>query len=136
MTFAIKMLHEHRGRSIRKVDGYSGKLYVFRWNPDHRAYVYQPESQVEADDIFRTQGRTTSTYFAPCAPLTEPASVQVCSDGEAKNVAVSALTEHFKDELEKANTRIETLQAELAAARALPPQPKPKGRAATAVPPS
>lgn len=65
MNFAIKLLHERRHGAIRKIDGYSGKIYVFKWHEGVKAYVHEPAEQAEADDIFRTQGRTTSSYFAP-----------------------------------------------------------------------
>ena len=65
MNFAIKILHESRHRAIRKINGYSGTVYIFKWHEGARAYVYEPANQQEVDDIYRTQGRTTVVYFSP-----------------------------------------------------------------------
>lgn len=65
MNFAIKLLHEPRHGNMRRVYGYSGVSYLFRWQREAKSYVYQPGSQAEVDDLFKAQGRTTQLYFAP-----------------------------------------------------------------------
>jgi hypothetical protein len=65
-TITIKLLHERRSSNAsRKIDGKSGMLYLFRWDPAHKAYCYTTEKQVEVDDIFHSQGRSLACYFAP-----------------------------------------------------------------------
>lgn len=75
-SFAIKILHDRRHGPVRKIDGYSGKVYIFKWEPRLRAYVFHPVSHQQADDIFRTQGRLSSVVFAPCDRI-EPAAKAV-----------------------------------------------------------
>lgn len=65
MTFFIKILNEVHGRQRMKIDGYSGARFIFIWDRKLRAYTYQPETQDEVDDLFRTMGRATSYFFAP-----------------------------------------------------------------------
>ena len=68
-TLTIKLLHERKTRRPhRKCDGYSGKLYAFTWNDDHSAYCFTTAKQEEVDDLFNSQGRSSS-YFAPVIAL-------------------------------------------------------------------
>lgn len=72
-TLTIKLLHERRGNSdLRKVDGASGKIYHFTWDPAHRAYLFTTGKQEEADDLFNSQGRQMGSYFAPLIVLRKP----------------------------------------------------------------
>lgn len=48
---------------VIRVKGMSRLAYVFNWDPVSRHYVYEPKSQREADDIFRTQGRLYKRMF-------------------------------------------------------------------------
>lgn len=65
MNFYLKILNEVRSGSILKVDGYSGILYLFKWDGNIRAYTYKPKKQDEVDDLFKTMGRTTAYVFCP-----------------------------------------------------------------------
>ena len=46
-----------------RVKGVSQIRYNFIWDKEIRHYAYEPESQKEVDDIFRTQGRLYKTMF-------------------------------------------------------------------------
>jgi hypothetical protein len=46
-----KLIQERRSGAYRKVDGMSGRVYSFRWEPAHRAYVAELD-QSAADDLF------------------------------------------------------------------------------------
>lgn len=80
-TLTIKLLHERRSNNVRrKVDGYSGKLYVFLWSNEHKAYVYTTSEQEEADDLFNSQGRSMGSYFAPVITLRPKAEPKPIAD--------------------------------------------------------
>jgi len=46
-----------------RVKGMSQVRYNFLWDKEIRHYAYEPESQKEVDDIFRTQGKLYKTLF-------------------------------------------------------------------------
>lgn len=46
-----KLIQERRSGAYRKVDGMSGRVYQFRWAPEHRAYVSELD-QSAVDDLF------------------------------------------------------------------------------------
>jgi hypothetical protein len=46
-----------------RIKGISQIRYNFIWDADIRYFAYEPKSQKECDDIFRTQGRTYRTMF-------------------------------------------------------------------------
>lgn len=48
---------------VIRVKGMSRLQYVFEWDKESRHYAYEPKSQREADDIFRTQGRLYKRMF-------------------------------------------------------------------------
>ena len=48
---------------VMRVKGMSRLQYTFEWDAESRHYAYEPKSQREADDIFRTQGRLYKRMF-------------------------------------------------------------------------
>lgn len=48
---------------VIRVKGMSRLQYIFEWDKESRHYAYEPKSQREADDIFRTQGRLYKRMF-------------------------------------------------------------------------
>ena len=48
---------------VIRVKGMSRLQYVFKWDKESRHYAYEPKSQREADDIFKTQGRLYKRMF-------------------------------------------------------------------------
>lgn len=48
---------------VIRVKGMSRLQYDFRWDKEGRHYTYEPKTQREADDIFRTQGRLYKRMF-------------------------------------------------------------------------
>lgn len=79
-VITIKLLHERRSTNRRrKVDGRSGKMYVFLWNEHHKAYCFTTGLAEEVDDLFNGQGRVMGSYFAPVieeqAPEAPPAEL-------------------------------------------------------------
>ena len=48
---------------VIRVKGMSRLQYDFRWDKESRHYAYEPKTQREADDIFRTQGRLYKRMF-------------------------------------------------------------------------
>lgn len=73
----IKLLHERLGHAKhRKIDGRSGKKYLFHWCDAARAYCFTPANQAESDDIFNSQGSGTGAYFAPLVPDEKEAAVK------------------------------------------------------------
>ncbi len=81
MTFFLKILNESRSRARLKVNGYSSARFIFEWDGKLRAYKYQPLSQDEVDDLFRTMGRSTSYIFAP---VSLEAEKPAAGEGEAR----------------------------------------------------
>ena len=78
MNYAIKLMHETRDRGVRKIDGYSGKIYVFPFDKVAKAYIYHPhatddkKARAEVEDIFGSMGRSGSRQFCPInLPFTE-----------------------------------------------------------------
>ncbi len=73
MKITLKIMEERKTAQVRKVDGYSGKLYPFTWSDTLRAYTYVPKTQQEIDDLMRRSDR--ATRFAPVfvAPQAAPA---------------------------------------------------------------
>ncbi len=99
MTYYLKILNEVRGSSHLKVNGFSGLLYLFKWDEKARAYVYHPKNQNEVDDLVKTMGRTTSAIFSPvsipqpAAPAAQPQE-QTAPDHKPKNPLKPATIEH------------------------------------------
>lgn len=102
MNFYLKILNETKHRQALKVDGNSGRLYIFKWSEAIRAYCYQPKNQEEVDDLFRTMGRTTGYLFAPvevkgsnpaaeaaAAPIAKPLAAQLAEHCEARGISVA-----------------------------------------------
>jgi hypothetical protein len=48
---------------VMRVKGMSRLQYTFEWDKESRHYAYEPKTQREADDIFRTQGRLYKRMF-------------------------------------------------------------------------
>lgn len=48
---------------VIRVKGMSRLQYIFEWDKESRHYAYEPKTQREADDIFRTQGRLYKRMF-------------------------------------------------------------------------
>lgn len=46
-----------------RIKGMSQIRYNFIWDKEIRHYAYEPDTQKEVDDIFRTQGRLYRTMF-------------------------------------------------------------------------
>lgn len=51
----IFILNEKKHVNSLRVDGISGKVYPFIWNPKVGFYTYKPQSQKEIDDIMESQ---------------------------------------------------------------------------------
>jgi hypothetical protein len=69
----VKMIHERRTGSYRKVDGVSGRVYPFRWAQEHRAYVAELD-QAAVDDLF---AMPRPSYLAPVVTMREAAPAPV-----------------------------------------------------------
>jgi hypothetical protein len=111
-TLQIKLLHERLGHAKhRKVEGRSGKKYLFHWNDPARAYCFQPADQAEADDLFNGQGRGTGAYFAPLIPVAPVAPAKNTEGGE---VPPDVLLELVRFEI-----KLPTDRTDVALARAL-----------------
>lgn len=85
------MLARHKRSSVYRVRGYSRKLYVFHWTEVAKGksfYAYRPESQDEADDLFkRVIGDKLAPFHAPTdyeAPEEPPAPEKPASEPEPK----------------------------------------------------
>jgi hypothetical protein len=46
---------------IIRLKGMSRLTYIFEWDPEIKAYAYEPKDQKEADDIFTSAGRLYKT---------------------------------------------------------------------------
>ncbi len=51
----IFILNEKKHVNSLRVDGISGKVYPFIWNPKVGFYTYEPQSQKQIDDIMESQ---------------------------------------------------------------------------------
>ncbi len=47
------------------IEGMGGKAYVFKWDKNHRAYIFTPQCQQDIDDLFATQGVGCARQIAP-----------------------------------------------------------------------
>lgn len=74
LPFIIKELTESRRSPVLNIHGKSGKRYVFKWNDRARGYTYAPANEVEALDVFGSQGRMTSSVFGAIAVPVSAAS--------------------------------------------------------------
>jgi len=136
----IKILEERRRGPILKVDGYSGKLYRFRWDETLRAYVHEPASQKQIDDFFAHEH--SFFRFAPvsdpqgCAPPEPVASAEV-RDALAGLVENAGVAVHQADTTEtlkrllRAYDRGTTVAKEQAEAQAQEKLKPKAGRAKT-----
>lgn len=75
-----------------RVKGMSQVRYNFLWDKEIRHYAYEPESQKEVDDIFRTQGKLYKTLFfsvwlEPETKEEEPKAKSRKSKGKSQPVA-------------------------------------------------
>ncbi len=111
----IKLLHERLGHTKhRKVDGRSGKKYVFHWVDAVRAYCFTPANQAESDDLFTAQGKGSGAYFAPVVPVAAPEAAQKTAGGEVPPDVLLELV-RFETELPKDRTDVAIANALLAA---------------------
>ncbi|MBI2498371.1 MAG: hypothetical protein HYV75_10825 [Opitutae bacterium] len=81
-----------------RVNGASGKEYVFDWDKALNLYVYTPKSQTEIDDIFRERTRDKADNFFTISVLLEPvgnaaavAELSAKVAGLEKKLAVSTM---------------------------------------------
>lgn len=111
----IKLLHERLGHTKhRKVDGRSGKKYLFHWVDAVRAYCFTPANQAESDDLFTAQGKGSGAYFAPVVPVAAPEAAQKTAGGEVPPDVLLELV-RFEIELPKDRTDAAIANALLAA---------------------
>lgn len=111
----IKLLHERLGHTKhRKVDGRSGKKYLFHWVDAVRAYCFTPANQAESDDLFTAQGKGSGAYLAPVVPVAAPEAAQKTAGGEVPPDVLLELV-RFEIELPKDRTDVAIANALLAA---------------------
>lgn len=89
MSQLVKLLGERRSGAYRKIDGASGKLYLFRWIQPLTAYVFETDKQIEVDDLFKRQ---PPGMFAPILPVTSKAATPPPAEiaAEQEKIAVMA----------------------------------------------
>lgn len=64
LSLKIKLLNERLSGAYRKIEGRSGKLYLFTYEPAVRSYVFNTDKQADVDDLFNSQ-ESCRCYFAP-----------------------------------------------------------------------
>lgn len=85
-----------------RVKGMSHRRYNFLWDPEIRHYAYTPESQKEADDIFRTQGKLyRSMFFSVWLDKKEEPVKKTLAEAEVKTTKPKAKSRKKKQPVEK-----------------------------------
>lgn len=112
--FSIKLLHERKSGPVRKVQGRSGINYTFSWCDKIRAYLYRPVKQEETDDLFASQGVTSSTYFSPIHDQVESAKESAPAASTSNQV-----TGFMRDACDSAGIRLERSDNDIFAKRLL-----------------